>query len=298
MSEAELERTETSMSREHRVQKRQLNRRGGPALPDLKERQRTVRSLLVHSVIPGAVATWETTGIPRARRAARSARRGGARADDDSDLEEVDSDQSGPDSPAPANLAAGGTARTRGMRGAATAAQAAMRLNYGRSQTPDAQLLATPQDTRTSARRSMLRDGSVLGDNESLVVTLKIGRAKFKTWLQAYEAKKKAAQYPLSGYASQPPALIQALATPKPVRGDTPSKNAAQGTPTMTPKPLPTARGTPQANGSTSAAPPPPPATTRRSSSRQPATVYDDQGRVETPRWPEPNHTPVSFPSA
>jgi hypothetical protein len=48
MSEAELERTETSMSREHRVQKRQLNRRGGPALPDLKERQRTVRSLLIH----------------------------------------------------------------------------------------------------------------------------------------------------------------------------------------------------------------------------------------------------------
>jgi SWI/SNF-related matrix-associated actin-dependent regulator of chromatin subfamily B protein 1 len=293
MSEAELERTETSMSREHRVQKRQLNRRGGPALPDLKERQRTVRSLLVHSVIPGAVATWETTGIPRARRAARSARRGGARADDDSDLEEADSDQSGPDSPAPANLAAGGTARTRGMRGAATAAQAAMRLNYGRSQTPDAQLLATPQDTRTSARRSMLRDGSVLGDNESLVVTLKIGRSKFKTWLQAYEAKKKAAQYPLSGYASQPPALIQALATPKPVRGDTPSKNAAQGTPTMTPKPLPTSRGTPQANGSTSAASLPPP-TTRRSSSRQPGTVYDEHGRVETPRWPEPNHTPVS----
>jgi len=294
MSEAELERTETSMSREHRVQKRQLNRRGGPALPDLKERQRTVRSLLVHSVIPGAVATWETTGIPRARRAARSVRRGGARADDDSDLEEADSDQSGPDSPAPANLAAGGTARTRGMRGAATAAQAAMRLNYGRSQTPDAQLLATPQDTRTATRRSMLRDGSVLDDNESLVVTLRIGRAKFKTWLQAYEAKKKAAQYPLSGYASQPPALIQALATPKPVRGDTPSKTAAQGTPTMTPKPLPAARGTPQANGGTSAATLPPPPSTRRSSSRQPATVYDDQGRVEIPRWPEPNHTPVS----
>ena len=294
MSEAELERTETSMSREHRVQKRQLNRRGGPALPDLKERQRTVRSLLVHSVIPGAVATWETTGIPRARRAARSVRRGGARADDDSDLEEADSDQSGPDSPAPANLAAGGTARTRGMRGAATAAQAAKRLNYGRSQTPDAQLLATPQDTRTATRRSMLRDGSVLDDNESLVVTLRIGRAKFKTWLQAYEAKKKAAQYPLSGYASQPPALIQALATPKPVRGDTPSKTAAQGTPTMTPKPLPAARGTPQANGGTSAATLPPPPSTRRSSSRQPATVYDDQGRVEIPRWPEPNHTPVS----
>lgn len=287
MSEAELERTETSMSREHRVQKRQLNRRGGPALPDLKERQRTVRSLLIHSVIPGAVAAWENTGIPRLRRAGRGGRRGGARADDDSDLEEADSDQSGPESPAPANLAAGGTARTRGMRGAATAAQAAMRLNYGRSQTPDSQLLATPQETRTSTRRSMLRDGSVAGDDDSLVVTLKIGRAKFKSWLQAYEAKKKAAQYPLSGYASQPPALVQALATPRPGRGDTPSKNQAQATPTMTPKPLPNTRSTPVANGGPSTANPP------RSSSRQPTATYDDQGRVETPRWPEPTQTPV-----
>jgi SWI/SNF-related matrix-associated actin-dependent regulator of chromatin subfamily B protein 1 len=289
MSEAELERTETSMSREHRVQKRQLNRRGGPALPDLKERQRTVRSLLIHSVIPGAVATWENTGIPRARRAARSGRRGGARADDDSDLEEVDSDQSGPESPAPANINASGTIRTRGMRGAATAAQAAMRLNYGRSQTPDSQLLAMPQETRTSTRRSMLREGSVVADDDSLIVTLKIGRSKFKTWLQAYEAKKKAAQYPLSGYASQPPPpVVQALATPRPARGDTPNKNALQGTPTMTPKPLPNTRSTPQANISAAPAP--------RSSSRQPntsATTYDDQGRVETLRWPDPTQTSV-----
>jgi SWI/SNF-related matrix-associated actin-dependent regulator of chromatin subfamily B protein 1 len=289
MSEAELERTETSMSREHRVQKRQLNRRGGPALPDLKERQRTVRSLLIHSVIPGAVATWENTGIPRARRAARSGRRGGARADDDSDLEEVDSDQSGPESPAPANINASGTIRTRGMRGAATAAQAAMRLNYGRSQTPDSQLLAMPQETRTSTRRSMLREGSVVADDDSLIVTLKIGRSKFKTWLQAYEAKKKAAQYPLSGYASQPPPpVVQALATPRPARGDTPNKNALQGTPTMTLKPLPNTRSTPQANISAAPAP--------RSSSRQPntsATTYDDQGRVETLRWPDPTQTSV-----
>jgi SWI/SNF-related matrix-associated actin-dependent regulator of chromatin subfamily B protein 1 len=289
MSEAELERTETSMSREHRVQKRQLNRRGGPALPDLKERQRTVRSLLIHSVIPGAVATWENTGIPRARRAARSGRRGGARADEDSDLEEVDSDQSGPESPAPANINASGTTRTRGMRGAATAAQAAMRLNYGRSQTPDAQLLATPQETRTTTRRSMLREESVVADDDTLVVTLKIGRAKFKTWLQAYEAKKKAAQYPLSGYASQPPPpVVQALATPRPARGDTPNKNALQGTPTMTPRPLPNTRSTPQANATATPAP--------RSSSRQPnasTTTYDDQGRVETSRWPEPTQTPV-----
>lgn len=281
MSEAELERTETSMLREHRVQKRQLNRRGGPALPDLKERQRTVRSLLIHTVIPGAVSSWETTGIPKIRRGGRSGRRGGARAEEDIDSDDLDSDQSGPDSPAPAGLPSGGTARTRGMRGAATAAQAAMRANYGRSQTPDSQLLATPQETRTAARRSMLRDGSVAGDDETLVVTLKIGRAKFKSWLQNYEAKKKAAMYPLSGYASLPPAVAQPAAPSRPARGETPSKNNAQGTPTMTPKPLPTSRGTPQANGSSSV-------TRGRSSSRQPNTTYDEQGRVETAKWPDP----------
>jgi SWI/SNF-related matrix-associated actin-dependent regulator of chromatin subfamily B protein 1 len=120
-------------------------------------------------------------------------------------------------------------------------------------------------------------------------VTLKISRGKFKTWLQAYEAKKKAAQYPLSGYASQPPALIQTLATPRPARGDTPSKNAAQGTPTMTPKPLPNTRSTPQAN--TSAPTPAPRSSSRQSNAN--ATTYDDQGRVEIPRWPDANQSPV-----
>lgn len=288
MSEAELERTETSMSREHRVQKRQLNRRGGPALPDLRERQRTLRSLLIHTVIPGAVTSWETTGIPKLRRGGRGPRRVGARPDEDLDSDDLDSDQSGPESPAPAGLPSGGTARTRGMRGAASAAQAAMRANYGRSQTPDSQLLATPQETRTSTRRSMLREGSVAGDDESLVVTLKIGRAKFKSWLQNYEAKKKAEKYPLSGYASQPPLplVTQTPAPSRPTRGETPSKNTVQGTPTMTPKPLPSsARGTPQANGSTR----------NRSSSRQPGgVVYDEQGRVETATWPSSSATPVS----
>lgn len=204
MSEAELERTETSMMREHRAQKRQLNRRGGPALPDLKDRQRTVRSLIVHSVIPGAVETFETTGIPKTRRGGRGGRRGAARTDGDVDSDELDSDESGADSPAPSVVNTGTTARTRGMRGAASAAQAAMRANFARSVTPDPQLLAAPHETRTAARRSMLRDESVV-DDDTLIVKLKIGKAKLRAFWDDYRAKKRASEYPLSGYASQPP---------------------------------------------------------------------------------------------
>lgn len=277
MSEAELERTETSMMREHRAQKRQLNRRGGPALPDLKDRQRTVRSLIVHTVIPGAVETFETTGIPKTRRGGRGGRRPG-RGVDDSDSEELEAEDSAPDSPAPSALNAG-TARTRGMRGAATAAQAAMRANYGaRSATPDSQLMA-PQDARLSVRRSMLREGSALDErDERLVVTLKIGKAKLKHWWEDYRAKKRASEFPLSGYASQPPPPP----TSNNLRIGTPSKGAA-GTPAMTPRSLPQPRSTPQPNGKQS------------TSNPDSGVKYDEHGRVEMAHWPTPDESPVSI---
>lgn len=275
MSEAELERTETSMMREHRAQKRQLNRRGGPALPDLKDRQRTVRSLIVHSVIPGAVETFETTGIPKTRRGGRGGRRG-ARNDGDVDSDELDSEESGAESPAPSVAMAmtGGTARTRGMRGAAAAAQANMRAGYGRSQTPDSQLLSAPHtETRTSTRKSMLREESVADDNDQLILKLKIGRAKFKAFWEDYQAKKRAKEFPLSGYASQPPPGLN-LGTP--TRG-------APSTPGATPRSQ--ARGTPQPNGSHSRA-----ASTARTSNVQ----YDSRGAVDTDHWPSQDDTPVS----
>jgi len=269
MTEADLERTETSMMREHRAQKRQLNRRGGPALPDLKEKQRTVRSLLVHSVIPGAVETFETTGILKTRRSGRGARRGGARLDGDVDSEELESDESGPDSPNPSSVNIGTTARTRGMRGAASAAQAAMRAGYGRSETPDLQL--TPHESRTVRGRSHLREEDGV-DDDTLIVKLRIGKAKLKAFWNELDAKKRASQYPLSGYASQPP--------PIPVTLNRTSSAASRS--------VPPAHMTPQPNGHQRA-----PSASASAKQKQ-QIQYDTRGHVEIDHQPQPDDEPVS----
>ncbi|KAI9641530.1 SWI/SNF chromatin-remodeling complex subunit [Ciborinia camelliae] len=178
MTETDLEKNELVFSREQRRQKRSVNRRGGPILPDLKDRQRTVRTLVVSSVLPGAAATIEESrlykrvGVPSGR-----GRRAGFGRQDGADLSESDdSEDSSPESPA--IQVSQGTARTRNMRGAATAAQQRM-ANIGRSETPEA-LLAHHHETRTSSRKfgRDAREESV--DNASLIIKLKMPKEKFK----------------------------------------------------------------------------------------------------------------------
>ncbi|KAF7512507.1 hypothetical protein GJ744_001442 [Endocarpon pusillum] len=206
LSETDLDKAELSISREQRRQKRSTNRRGGPALPDLKDRQRTIRSLIISSVIPGAASTLEESRIFKLSRASRrSGRVGAGQRDGLDESDESESEDSTPNSPAiPAHLLQG-TARTRGMRGAASAAQAAMRASLNafgaaaRSATPESASMHH-HETRTSARRRDYREDS--DDDlppEKLIVKLKISRYRLKDLLRTMRLKERNAGSPLPG---------------------------------------------------------------------------------------------------
>jgi SWI/SNF-related matrix-associated actin-dependent regulator of chromatin subfamily B protein 1 len=185
LNEADLERNELVFSREQRRQKRSVNRRGGPILPDLKDRQRTVRTLVVSSVLPGAVENIEESRIFKrvAGVSGRGKRGATGLRDGIDDLSESESDDSSPGSPAISQLQQG-TARTRNMRGAATAAQQRM-ANLGRSETPEATVLHH-HETRTSARRfggRDLREESTDGPM-TLVIKLRVGKEKLKQFIR------------------------------------------------------------------------------------------------------------------
>ena len=195
LNEIELEKTELSLSREERRQKRSVNRRGGPALPDLKDRRRTIRTLVVSSVLPGAAETIEdsrifkriVTSSGKGRRPGLGHRDGG----DDSD--DSESEDSLPGSPAIQSHLLAGTARTRGMRGAASAAQAAMRATIGRSATPESSALHH-HETRTSGRRTTgkeYREDSSVDPPVTLIIKLRIPRQRFQQLLRDQRARSK-----------------------------------------------------------------------------------------------------------
>ena len=190
LNENDLEKTELSISRDQRRQKRSTNRRGGPALPDLKDRQRTIRSLIVSSVIPGAALNLEESRIFKVPRSTRR-RAAGAQRDGLDDSDDSDSDESAPDSPAIPSYLLQGTARTRGMRGAASAAQAAMRANLhglgGRSATPE--VVATHGPGR--GRRRIEEESSEDEQPEKLIVKLKINPRKYRDWWRSVRVRER-----------------------------------------------------------------------------------------------------------
>ena len=163
-----------------------MHRRGGPALPDIKDRQRTVRTLIKSSVIPGAAETWEDSRIfKRAPAASGRGKRIGYAKDGDDESDELESEESSPEEAITSHLLAG-TARTRGLRGAAAIAQSAMRGNLGRSATPEATTLHH-HETRTSGRRFGGRDyreDSADDSSLSLVVKFKFSRDRLRRFLQ------------------------------------------------------------------------------------------------------------------
>ena len=195
LNELELEKTELSLSREERRQKRSVNRRGGPALPDLKDRRRTIRTLVVSSVLPGAAETIEDSRIFKRTviSSGKGRRPGLGHRDGVDDSDDSESEDSSPDSPAIQSHLLVGTARTRGMRGAASAAQAAMRATIGRSATPESSALHH-HETRTSGRRTTgreYREDSSVDPPTTLIIKLRIPRQRFQQLLRDQRARSK-----------------------------------------------------------------------------------------------------------
>ncbi|KAL8986059.1 MAG: hypothetical protein Q9205_000402 [Flavoplaca limonia] len=221
LNEAELEKTELSLSREERRQKRSVTRRGGPALPDLKDRRRTVRTLIVSSVLPGAAEVVEDSRIlKRAPAAPGKVRRPGQNKEGLDDSDDSDSADSSPGSPAIPSYLIAGTARTRNIRGAATAATAAIRSGVGRSMTPETSN-SHHHETRTSRRQpggagaapraKEYREESV-DESMDMILKLKVPREKFRQLIRSMKNKAKPEPLqPAAANAHQPSRRSQSV---------------------------------------------------------------------------------------
>ena len=272
LNDQELEKNEMSLSREERRQKRSVNRRGGPVLPDLKDRRRTIRTLLVSSVLPGAVQSHEDSRLFKRTVVSNRGKRGMARMDGLDDSEESDSEDSSVDSPAGPTHLLPGTARTRGMRGAAAVSQAATRANLGRSATPDSNILHH-HETRTSGRRIVHDESSP--EPPTKIVKLRLPRQKFKSLLDKLGTKN----INISQSTPLRPTSRQSSTAPTPTPG---SMAPPVSTPRMPSQALPT-----QSNGT-----PTPQSTQIPATSKHGATSA--LGRLDATGPPGPDHPIVS----
>jgi SWI/SNF-related matrix-associated actin-dependent regulator of chromatin subfamily B protein 1 len=285
LSEADLQREELSILREQRRQKRSVTRRGGPALPDLKDRERTVRTLLISSVLPGVADSLDNSRLFKLSRTSGRGRRPGIGRTDDLDSDESETEESEIEE----TIQIGSTARTRNMRGAATAAQAAMRATIGRSATPEIATLHH-HETRTSARRlgfEVREREESTAEPTNLIVRLKISKDKLRQW-QSRSKVSRSGEYQQS---NQPPPHLIASQTSTPL-----PNNAAMGASisSMPPPPSPAihAPSTPSSVNNTSA-----PEKQQNGGKQQQWHYYPD-GRVDAPFPLPPGQPPVSTQSA
>jgi SWI/SNF-related matrix-associated actin-dependent regulator of chromatin subfamily B protein 1 len=234
-NEAEIDRAETSLSREQRRQKRSVSRRGGPALPDLKERPRIVRTLVVSSVLPGAAKTIEDSRLyKRSTLTGRSSKRGPGQRIGDDDSEESESEESSVESPAMPMDIRSGTARTRNLRGAAATAAANVRATYNRSATPETAYTSLHHhETRTSARRFGGREVREESDDPTtFMLRLKLKREPYRQWWRDYKAVAKLRE--AQAAEAQAQAQRVAAVAARPPQQGTPNRNP-MGPPSSTP---------------------------------------------------------------
>jgi SWI/SNF-related matrix-associated actin-dependent regulator of chromatin subfamily B protein 1 len=288
LSEADLQREELSILREQRRQKRSVTRRHGPALPDLKDYERTVRTLLISSVLPGTADSLDNSRLFKLSRTSGRGRRPGIGRTDDLDSDESETEESEIEE---IIQITGSTARTRNMRGAATAAQAAMRATIGRSATPEIATLHH-HETRTSARRlgfEVREHEESTAEPTTLIVRLKISKDKLRQILSRSKVSRSG-EYQQS---NQPPTPLIAsqTSTPQPSNAAMGASNSSMPPP---PSPATHTRSTPTASSVNNTSTP----EKQQNGGQQQQWNYYPDGRVDAPFPLLPGQPSVSAQSA